>query len=149
MRTAGEPAATFALPPDPGTAKPARNAIALDPALVAARLADSARAATYLAEIFTDDDQHSAATAPPAQPVMADARIAGLDAAHATLLRRLAERPEWVRGEFEALTDELGLLPDGALDTLNEAAVDSAGEPVCEGSDPIEINTYAVEEMLQ
>jgi hypothetical protein len=42
----------------------------------------------------------------------------------------------------------LGLLPDGALETLNEAAFEAVGEPVCEGSDPIEINRDAIEEML-
>lgn len=149
MRTAGERAETFALPPKPGTDARNRSAVTLDPALVAARLADSARAATYLAEIFTDDDPAPTASARPVQPVARSARVAGLDAAHTTLLQRLAERPEWLRAEFESLTAELGLLPDGALDTLNEVAVDAAGEPVCEGSDPIEINDYAVEEMLR
>jgi tellurite resistance protein len=149
MRTAGEPAGTFALPPKPGADAPERRAVALDPKLVAARLADSARAATYLAEIFTDDDPAPAAPPVPAQPVKKGISVAGLDASHTALLHRLAERPEWVRAEFESLTAELGLLPDGALDMLNEAAVDAAGEPVCEGSDPIEINNYAVEEMLR
>jgi hypothetical protein len=42
----------------------------------------------------------------------------------------------------------LGLLPDGALEALNEAAFEAVGEPVCEGSDLIDINSYAVKEML-
>ena len=43
------------------------------------------------------------------------------------------------------MATNLGLLPDGALETLNEAAFEAVGEPVCEGSDPIDINSYAVE----
>ena len=33
-------------------------------------------------------------------------------------------------------------------EALNEAAFEAVGEPVCEGSDPIDINSYAVKEML-
>ena len=46
------------------------------------------------------------------------------------------------------MATDLGLLPDGALEALNEAAFEAVGEPVCEGSDPIDINSYAVKEML-
>ena len=39
-------------------------------------------------------------------------------------------------------------MPDGALEIVNEAAFEAAGEPVCEGSDPVEINSDAVKEIL-
>ena len=75
-------------------------------------------------------------------------RAAGLDTAHSALLGRLAARPSWTRDDFDQMATDLGLLPDGALEALNEAAFEAVGEPVCEGSDPIDINHYAVEEML-
>ncbi len=150
VRIAGMPASAYALPPQPVDFNAPRSSVTLDPALVAARLADSARAASYLAEIFADDESATSVPA-PAGPGAAspDSVVAGLDPAHSALLRRLTARAEWVRAEFEAVTAEYGLLPDGALDTLNEAAIDASGEPVCEGGDPIEINTFAVEEMLR
>lgn len=40
------------------------------------------------------------------------------------------------------------LLPDGALDTLNEAALDSVGDVVCVGTGPIEMNGDTLTEML-
>jgi uncharacterized tellurite resistance protein B-like protein len=123
-------------------------AVVLDPDLIAARLADSARAASYLAQIFTDEDTITPVAAAP-HPDSGLAHIAGLDAVHSWLLRRLAERPLWARREFDTITAELGLLSDGALDTLNEAAVDITGEPVCEGADPVQLNRDAVEEMLR
>ena len=40
-------------------------------------------------------------------------------------------------------------MPDGALEIVNEAAFDLAGEPVTEGSDPVEVNTDVVKEILR
>ena len=113
-------------------------------------MAESARAASYLAEIFTDDDAPADAAVPSGQgsAAIAQSQVAGLDAAHNALLSRLRGRLSWPRDDFTRVAAELGLLPDGALETLNEAAFEAVGEPVCEGSDPIEINTDAIEEML-
>jgi hypothetical protein len=58
-------------------------------------------------------------------------------------------RQVWTRADVEDLAATRGLLPDGALDAINEAALDLSGEPLCEGADPILINSYALEEMLR
>jgi hypothetical protein len=74
--------------------------------------------------------------------------VAGLDSPHSTLLRLLAGRNTWTRAELEHRCAELKLLPDGAIDRLNEAAYDAAGDPLVEGEDPIDINTEVAQEML-
>ena len=151
MRTAGGSAPDYAIPRQaPRHDSRSFGAVVLDPELIKMRLAESARAASYLAEIFTDDDAATEAAAPPGQDttVLAESQVAGLDAAHSVFLSRLADRQSWTRGDFSRVAAELGLLPDGALETLNEAAFEAVGEPVCEGSDPIDINRYAIEEML-
>lgn len=151
LRTAGVPALGHAIPrPKPPQADRRTPAVVLDPQLIEGRLAESARAASYLAEIFTDDDPEATASPAPAPP---DAGIgdgiAGLDAPHSALLRRLADHSRWTRDDFDNVAAGLGLLPDGALEALNEAAFGAVGEPVCEGTDPVEINSYAVEEMFR
>jgi uncharacterized tellurite resistance protein B-like protein len=151
LRTVGVPAPGYAIPRSaPPEAGRRTAAVVLDPLLIEARLAESARAASYLAEIFTDDETEAAASPAPGTPNagIGDG-VAGLDAPHTALLRRLADQPRWMRGDFDNIAIELGLLPDGALETLNEAAFEAAGEPVCEGTDPIEINSYAFKEMLR
>jgi hypothetical protein len=124
--------------------------VALDPQLIEARMAESARAASYLAQIFADDDTS-------VQPVIFSASdfrenhnegAAGLDAPHRTFLSQLASQPSWSRGDLTAIAQRLGLLPDGALETINEVAFETVGEPVWEGIDPVEINTDAVKEIL-
>jgi len=151
MRTAGAPAAVYSIPeqPRPRTSRSA-GGVVLDPELIKARLAESARAASYLAEVFTDDDTATLAAVHAGDQVTvpAKAQAAVLDPAHSALLGRLAGRPSWARDDFDQMAADLGLLPDGALEALNEASFEAVGEPVCEGSDPIDINSYAAEEML-
>ena len=41
-----------------------------------------------------------------------------------------------------------GLMPVGALEIVNEAAFELAGDPATEGSDPVEVNTDVAKELL-
>ena len=74
--------------------------------------------------------------------------VAGLDGAHTLLLRRLSAQPVWPRAEFEALASELGLLPGGAVETVNDAAFALSDSSLMEGEDPIELDGHVLEEML-
>lgn len=76
--------------------------------------------------------------------------VAGLDETHTTLLRALAQQPTWARGEFTALAAQLGLLPDGALDRINDAAIDACDEPLLEEDEleTLTLNDYARQELL-
>ena len=151
MRTAGAPGAGYAIPQQPQPeARRSRGGVVLNQDLIRARLAESARAASYLAEIFTDDDTgvFTAVSSADQVAVSENQQAARLDAAHTALLGRLATQPSWTRDHFDQIAGDLGLLPSGALEALNEAAFETVGEPVCEGSDPIDINNDAVKEML-
>jgi len=136
--------------------------IGLDQAAVAAKLRESEEVAALLSAVFTDEDtppdtparQAPAAPAAPQQngrppaPQSAPPTVAGLDAAHSALLRSLAERSTWPRSDFHALAARHGLMPDGAVDTLNELALDVTGNPVIDGDDPMDIDTDVLQELL-
>lgn len=49
--------------------------------------------------------------------------------------------------EIERLADELGLLPDGALEVINEAAFVLCGVPLLEGDEMIEIDRQVLLEI--
>jgi len=136
------------------------SAIRLDHAKVQARLAETAHVAALLTDIFADDEippahPHGASIGSPEpldeppsdlSPVPG---IDGLDDAHSELATALTQQTEWLRFEVEELAASLGLpLLDGALDVINEAAIDLCGEPLIDGDDPLEINPYALEEVL-
>jgi uncharacterized tellurite resistance protein B-like protein len=132
-------------PPRRGEAVPAQPGavIVLDPARIQARLEESDEVAALLATVFVEDEPASSAAAPD------EDLVSGLDSAHTALLRLLSARPLWSEAEVGQAAAEVGLMPAGALDRLNEAALDATGEPLCEpGADGIAINGYALEEIL-
>ncbi|MCW5892810.1 MAG: TerB N-terminal domain-containing protein [bacterium] len=128
----------FQIPPEPSP----QRGIVLDQARVDQRVAESVRVAQMLGAIFADD---------PAPPTVAppEAGIAGLDPTHSALLRKLRGTASLSRAAFEALATDAALLPDGAIETLNEAAFEIADAPLCEGDDPIDLDAHVLEVMLR
>jgi tellurite resistance protein len=134
-----QPSTGFAIPSRPGPT----HAVQLDMTAVKTKLAESAQISAILGDIFTDDDTTNA----PA-PTVTKASMGKVPSVYGVLLSRLVERPEWSRSEFETIAAECRLLPDGAIDTLNEAGFEHIGGPVLEGDDPIQIDTAAAKELL-
>ncbi len=131
--------------PRPAEARTAPDSVQLDHDAIAAKLEETARVGALLGSIFAEEepDQRPSPPPPAADPV------AGLDSGHSGLVRALATAEERLsRGQFEDLAAGWNLLPDGALDRVNEAAYEVAGEPLLEGDDPIWVNRHLLGEML-
>lgn len=130
--------------PPASTAPPASiAAVQLDRDKVRARLAETETVGEMLAEIFTDEGKASQPA--PAYEGQDGSTVAGLDVAHSRLAQALHVRESWPRAEADAVAVSLGLpMLAGALDRINEAALDTAGEVLFEGDDPIQVNDYAV-----
>jgi len=117
-----------------------RPAAATEPALAESSRLDRIRAETervsvMLAEIFVEEEQ------PPQSSEHADgALLAGLDVEHATLLTRLLSRAEWARDEFDRAASEVGLMPSGAMETINEWSFDRHGAAVLEDGEQVVVN---------
>jgi hypothetical protein len=61
----------------------------------------------------------------------------------------LSVRDTWARAEFEQLAEQYRVLPDGALDTINEASLEATDEPFLEDVDDIlTINDFARQELF-
>lgn len=132
----------------------APGGVALDMELVQAKLAETSAVSALLGSIFTEEEPQAAAPAegsavPPssASPVPPAAPVRGLDRRHSALVRKLSEQPSWSRAEVEAIAAELGLLPDGALEVINETAFDACGAAVWSGDDPLEIEDEIMKEL--
>jgi uncharacterized tellurite resistance protein B-like protein len=143
MRPQRPGAPGYAVPPRPSQP----GVLELDEALILAKLAETAAVSALLGSIFADDDPTPSPATAGASAVDGPA-VAGLDGPHSALLRVLATRGRWSRGELEAECAGFALLPDGALDTLNEAAYDAVGDPFADGDDPIDINRQVAQEMM-
>ncbi|MDQ3288378.1 MAG: TerB N-terminal domain-containing protein [Pseudomonadota bacterium] len=124
-----------------------RKGFQLDAERIATLQADTARVSALLSEIFTEE--HS----PPPEAQEAEAEpeaqsgFLGLDQGHGALLRLMLSRPEWSREELADAATDLELMLDGALEQINDASFDAFDLPLCEGDDPIEINSEVVEKI--
>ena len=133
--------------PLPGARTDAPAEVQLSQEVITRKMIETAAVSTLLAGIFTEEEP-----APGALPVARDepgqGRPRGLDQAHSRLLGELATRPLWSRADFAELAARYGVMPSGAMDVINEAAMETAGEPVVEGDDELTVNDDAVRELL-
>lgn len=88
------------------------------------------RVSALLATIFTEDEIEAAPPVVSARAVVSTS-FQGLDGPHSTLLERLMAGP-LARNDFEALAAELRLMPEGAMETINEWGFDRFGDAVLE-----------------
>lgn len=131
--------------PAPGqvTARPASaSPQGLDSARLQRILAETQQVSAVLGRIFQDaEDKPAAEHISPAAPLEeAPSPFPGLDAQHGALLQELASRAEWTREEYIRLTQTFKLMPDGALETINEWAFDKYDEALIEDGDSVSIN---------
>jgi hypothetical protein len=130
-------------PPTPYVPPPPPRAT-LDPAALA-RIRAETRLSEGLVEAALRDE-------PPPEPVTtaapavapggghAPGRRPALDEAHARLLRVVGGRPSWTAEEFGEAARRVGLMPGGAVESLNDWALDRHGDVLLEGDDPIAVN---------
>jgi uncharacterized tellurite resistance protein B-like protein len=160
VRPAGNSDPGYPIPSRPAAHEPATaNDYALNPSAIQAKLAETAEVSALLGDIFSDDSPEGITTTAdmpsargadttesngePATPPVGD-----LDAAHSRLVRALAGREQMPWADFEDLASLHGLMPEGARDTVNEAALDASDEPLLEGDETLTINPYALQELL-
>ncbi len=135
----------FRLPPQPKPVAP-RPKVVLDLAHVNRILRDDASSSQLLAGIFSEDEHDApspGATAPVASPgSRADAArcLGGLDAAHSELMEALLARSNWTRPELLALAARLDLMLDGALERINEAALNAVDAVLVEDDGDIQVD---------
>lgn len=117
--------------------------VTLDAGVLAASAASTAAVSSLLGDIFADDDPEPEPDDSPSEP---DEDADGLDDAHRALLSEVLGRPRWTQAEFADLADRAGLMPAGALDTLNEHALDLCDDVLIETEDDaLVLNDFAVE----
>ncbi len=145
--TAADPVPVIAADRDPGDfALP--SPYALDPRRLEDVLSSTREVSEVLTGVFADDRAEARDQLPAPEIDAEPSDPAGLDRAHAALVRRLAAQQAWSRGEFDALADELGLFPAGAIEMINEAAFELADGPLLENGDPIELDGHVLKAML-
>lgn len=123
----------------------------IDPARLSARRAETAEVAALLSSVFAEEeelDRPLIAHGPVDPSQDRPDTVSGLDAPHSALAAAVAAQASWSRGELDGLVAKHGLtLLEGAVDRINDAAFELCGEPLLEGDDPWEVNSYALKEI--
>jgi uncharacterized tellurite resistance protein B-like protein len=142
---ATEPVVMQAAQSAPGYTIPMANTGAVRPRIdlhrVRAMEMESEQVSVLLRDIFTSDDGEIMTTATVLESSVAiKVRILDLDEAHSRFTLSLIERDSWSRVDLETIASQHRLMPEGAIDAVNEAALNLHGEPLLEGDDPLEVN---------
>ena len=137
------------IPRRPATDTP--EGIRLDLAKVARLQADSERVAVILGSIFSDGSEPSQIVSleDPEPDEPEHATLLGLAPEQSELLQALLGRTHWSRTELEELAADRGLMLDGAMEQLNDAAYEKFDKPILEGDDPVDVNQDLVREILK
>jgi hypothetical protein len=98
--------------------------------------AETEQVSALLAKIFVEEERPSSG----AGTNRTDGEFQGLDEAHTAFLRHLLTRPAWPRAELDAAAREVGLMTDGAIETINEWAFDRYEAPLLEDGDPLTVD---------
>ncbi len=126
----------------PGTAIPAppapkRAGVQIDHERLSRIREQTAAVSTLLSEIFVEDASHQPDVRISPERDGA-CRFRGLDEPYGELLAGLVDEGSWSWSEFETRAKALKLLPDGALETINEWAFDQFDEALLDHGDKIE-----------
>jgi hypothetical protein len=143
VRPAEPSARGFALPPRRTIAK--TPGVRLDAGLIEAKLKETAEVSALLAPVFHEDT----APTPAPSPSPGHGCIPGLDLAGSAFVRLLATRAAWSRGELESMANEIAILLDGTIESINDAAFACCDESALEGDDPVEVNISVLTTLAQ
>ena len=137
----GQPVPVRAAKASKGEAIPARRAseeerIEIDRGAVAVVLRETKGAAELLHGIFgetgEDDSAVEVVSGEPAGPT--------LDASHQSFMKELVKKDEWNVDELEGLAHQHNLMPSGALDVINEWAMEQYSDLLIQGDGPYEVD---------
>lgn len=129
----GRPEGIVPIPAEAVTAK----VVAIDAARLERIRGETSKVSALLASIFVEDEPEPSTPA-PAPKQDATSAFEGLDGPHSELLKRLLSGP-LTRSEFETAASGMRLMPDGAIETLNEWGFDHFGEAIVEDDEETRI----------
>jgi len=141
-RASGAPASTT----EAQKAAPVAGFI-LDPARIAQLQKETEAVTALLANVFVDDVTEPTAEPAEEEETATQPGVLGLEASYVVFMRKLVTRPTWTRQELADVAADMELMLDGALERINEAALDNFDAPLVEGDDPVEINHDVVEKL--
>ncbi len=133
------------IPPKPEE----RDGIAIDEGKLRRIRQETSAVSELLSNIFVEVEQPQAAGQPANGGAQPETLFKGLDHRHSQLLRALLDRSGVSRAEFEGLAREANLLPEGALDTINDWAFERFDELLFDNEQVLAPADHIVEQLTE
>lgn len=134
----------YAIPEPPAEGRAGgKNQIFLDQSRIAAIMAETTKVSATLGAIFTEEAEQTSDG--PDEFEDSDEILFGPDPKHDALIRALLARSQWAAEEFARLARQFELMPDGALEAINEWAFEVHEDLLIEGDQILEINVSVAE----
>lgn len=123
----------------------------LDESVLALHESETKHVQSILGSIFTESDEEESLAVEPESaeenlPVDDDH---GLDPEHRKLFEKLITQEKWSRTELESMCNGLGLMVDGAVETINDWSFELLDEPVLEDDGDIYVMLDVAEDIVQ
>ena len=126
--------------PEPERASTAEpGPIVLDRRRVAELMEDTVEVSNLLHAVFTENGDNAEGEQPDAAADPGD-RFAGLDGRHRGFAEELMRQRSWTPQQFEKLARQFGLMPLGAIETINEWAVERHGAGMIDQDEEFKVN---------
>lgn len=120
----------------------------LDPERLEKVRQDAAAASKLLSALFADTSEQASPASPPAVHVdPARALLPQLDDDHFQFLTGVLNADAWNRERLEQAASQLGLMLDGALEVINDAAFELTGGPLVVDDGDLEVDPEAAREI--
>ena len=121
---------------------------ALDAGRISRIIEDTEKVSRVLSEVFAEDGgspNGQASESREASP--APAALDGLDEAHSMLVWNLLERLSLSESEFSKLASDFGLMPGGALESINEWSFERFGDALLVDDSELTVNNEVLREL--
>ena len=119
-----------------------KTAFNLNEALIKTRTAETEEVHTMLQSIFAAEQDKA-----PVQ-ALESGGASDLSGQHRKLLLQLSEQSQWSIKDFQALCKQYNLMPDGAIETLNEWAYEKADAPLIEDGDLVYFDQKLAQQLI-
>ena len=113
----------------------------LDPTKISTITEKTAEVSQILGSVFEYEEEPE----PEPDEESLDGEFEGLDRRHGMLLAELLKAESWTRGDFEKLARQFDLMPDGALETLNDWSLEAFDETLVDEGEPLAVNREILE----
>ena len=127
-----------------------KNHVLLNENIIQKTLYDTNKVKAILTGIFNEDDNVTSFQ----QEELSKKKVSdhftlfGLDDQHTKLFVEILNKKHWNRDEFESLCDNLEILPDGAIENINEVSYTEIGDDLIIGDQDLEINHTIIKNYL-